>query len=220
MKKIFAIVLAAALFAGTNAFAQISVGGGYVNATNTSVYQNGDNDPVVNKTPFNGFYAGANYTIPIPGVSGLAVTPGLYGSFLFSNKHEDGISAFGYTILPGGTYKSKELALNIPLNVNYSIDIARDSKVFVYAGPLFQYTLSNGTDYASDGSSDYSHTDNLKGNSAKYAPFNIYIGGGVGAEFNKIQVILGYDMSLTNMDIRDNYKLSRGQLRIGFGYAL
>ena len=219
MKKIIAIVFAAAfMLIGTKAFAQLSVGLGYINATEKSVYQNGDNDPVITKTPLHGIYAGVNYNIPIPAVSGLAVTPGLYGSFLFGTNHVDGISAFGYTILPGGTYKDKEFALNVPLNVNYSI--ARDSKVFVYAGPNFQYALSNKTEYATDGSSDYSTTDNLKGNSAHRAPFNIYIGGGVGAEFAKIQVILGYDMSLMNMDTRDNYTLGRSQIKIGFGYAL
>jgi hypothetical protein len=220
MKKIIAIAFAALVLAGTNAFAQLSAGLGYINATEKSVYKNGDNDPVITKAPFNGVYAGVNYNVPVPGVDGLAIAPGLYASFLFSNRHVDGVSAFGYTIIPGGTYKDKEFALNVPLNVNYSMNIARDSKVFVYAGPNFQYALSNKTEYATDGSSDYSTTDNLKGNSAKRAPFNVYIGGGIGAEFNKIQVILGYDMSLLNMDTRDNYTLGRSQIKIGFGYAL
>ncbi|MBO4434817.1 MAG: outer membrane beta-barrel protein [Bacteroidales bacterium] len=220
MKKIIAIAFAALVLAGTNAFAQLSAGLGYINATEKSVYQNGDNDPVITKAPFNGLYAGVSYNLAVPGVNGLGLTPGIYASYLFSNRHVDGVSAFGYTILPGGTYKDSDISINVPIHVNYSVDIASDSKVFVYGGPMLQYALSNTTQYATDGSSDYNTTNNLQGNSATRAPFNLYVGAGLGAEFNKIKIILGYDMSLLNMDTRDNYTLGRSQIRLGVGYAL
>ena len=63
MKKIVTILSAALLLlAGTNAFAQMSVGAGYVNSTNSLKFsKNGD----ASTTAINGFYAGVGYTIPI-----------------------------------------------------------------------------------------------------------------------------------------------------------
>ena len=208
------------MFAATDAFAQLYVGLGYNNTDEKSVYQNGDNDPVITKTPLNGFYAGASYNIPIPAVNGLGITPGVYASFLLGKQHVDGVSAFGVTIIPGGNYKYKEFAIDVPIHANYAMALSGDTKFFVYGGPKFQYALSNKTEYATDGSSDYSTTDNLKGNSANRNPFNLYLGGGIGAQVAQFQIILGYDFSLLNISTKDNTTASRGQLKIGLAYAL
>ena len=131
MKKIFSIVLAASLMLiGTQAFAQMSVNAGYLNSTlktsNTS-----DNA--------NGAYAGVSFNIPIAG--GLAVAPGVYYSMLTSKETASLGSIFS------GSDTFMEHAVNVPVYVNYGIDLARDTKVFLFGGPTLQYGLASTVKY-------------------------------------------------------------------------
>lgn len=229
MKKIFAVVLSAALMlAGTNAFAQLSAGAGWLNSTEKSVFDN--NEP--NSRNLNGFYAGAQYNIPI--VAGLSVAPGVYASMLFG-KETGNLSAYGINLASGESNYS-ELALNVPVNFAYTF-VFGDFKVFAYLGPNFQLglmsnekfngdilgglvnaegTINNYTGVATD--KDGKKIDLLSGDPSR-ASFNVYLGGGAGIQAGNFQVILGYDHSLTNISKVDNQKLSRSQIKIGVGFA-
>lgn len=231
MKKIFAIVLGAALMlAGTNAFAQLSVGAGWLNSTET--VKSGNSDP--SKTNLNGFYVGGQYNLPI--VSGLGVAPGLYVSGIFA-KVNNSDSAYGVS---GSTNaSSREFDLNVPVNVNYAFEIGRDFKVFVYAGPVFQLGIVSKASYEASlsagglGLSTGKYTtDNYSGKTynAKNEevgqhdggyqnPFNIYLGGGAGIQSGAFQVIIGYDHSLLNFSKNSNETASRSQIKLGVGYA-
>jgi hypothetical protein len=209
MKKIFAIVLGVALLASTNAFAQFSVGAGWLNTTETEVVGNNSN-----KAQLNGFYVGGQYKLPI--VAGLSVAPGLYASMLFANASQN-------VIWGGiqGTAHYKDLAINVPVNFAYTIEIG-DFEVFAYLGPNFQYAILGQLDTTTDvlGAVSASSTKDLySGDNKVRNPFNIYFGGGAGFQAGNFQVILGYDHSLTNMSSEENVKLSRSQIKIGVGYA-
>ena len=211
MKKIFAIVLAAALFAGTNAFAQLYPGAGYINSTLSGQYNGNAQDPVNS----NGFYAGASFNVALPG--GLAVAPGLYAS-LITNTSEGGVSLFGVSQNSKSTFT--EIALNVPVMANYTYALNRDAKVFAYAGPTFQLGLSSKTHTDASGViSGSSDTDHYA--DGDFNKFNIYVGGGVGAEFAKILVVIGYDYGLMNLyaGSTDNTYYHRANLHIGVGYA-
>ncbi len=231
MKKIFAIVLGAALMlSGTNAFAQLSVGAGWLNSTET--VKSGNNDP--SKTNLNGFYVGGQYNLPI--VAGLGVAPGLYVSGIFA-KVNNSDSAYGVS---GSTNaSSREFDLNVPVNVNYAFEIGGDFKVFVYAGPVFQLGIVSKASYEASlsagglGVSTGKYTtDNYSGKTynAKNEevgqhdggyqnPFNIYLGGGAGIQAGAFQVIIGYDHSLLNFSKNSNETASRSQIKLGVGYA-
>lgn len=231
MKKFFAIVLGAALMlAGTNAFAQLSVGAGWLNSTES--VKSGNNDP--SNTNLNGFYVGGQYNLPI--VAGLGVAPGLYVSGIFA-KVNNSDSAYG---ISGSTNaSSREFDLNVPVNVNYAFEIGGDFKVFVYAGPVFQLGIVSKASYeASIGaggigvSTGKYTTDNYSGKTynAKNEevgqhdggyqnPFNIYVGGGAGIQSGAFQVIIGYDHSLLNFSKNSNETASRSQIKLGVGYA-
>ena len=231
MKKIFAIVLGAVLMlAGTNAFAQLSVGAGWLNSTET--VKSGNSDP--SKTNLNGFYVGGQYNLPI--VSGLGVAPGLYVSGIFA-KVNNSDSAYGVS---GSTNaSSREFDLNVPVNVNYAFEIGGDFKVFVYAGPVFQLGIVSKASYEASlsagglGVSTGKYTtDNYSGKTynAKNEevgqhdggyqnPFNIYLGGGAGIQAGAFQVIIGYDHSLLNFSKNSNETASRSQIKLGVGYA-
>ena len=194
MKKTLCTLLAAAaLLAGVEAQAQMSVGAGYLNIT-----QSYDNTSANG----NGAYAGFSFNIPLAG--GFGIAPGVY--YTFSNYKQD--AAWG--LLKGST---TEHAINVPLNLNFGSNLARDMRAFIFGGPTFQYGLSsktktdlagaatvNGDNYADDGTQR----------------FVVYAGGGLGMDIaNTFQVTVGYDHSVTNMIKSDSHKVGRGLLKIG-----
>ena len=211
MKKIIAIVLAAALFAGTNAFAQLYPGAGYINSTLSGQFNGNAQDPVNS----NGFYAGASNNVARPG--GLAVAPGLYAS-LITNTSEGGVSLFGVSQNSKSTFT--EIALNVPVLANYTYALNRDAKVFAYAGPTFQLGLSSKTVTENSGVVSGTSTSDHYAD-GDFKKFNVYVGGGVGAEFAKILVTVGYDYGLMNLyaGSTDNTYYHRANLHIGVGYA-
>lgn len=219
MKKVLISVLSAALMLmGTQAIAQPSLGVGYLNSTESTVNTSYNSASSAN---LNGFYAGLNYNIAVAGDLGIA--PGLYASMLFGSSKEGG--SLG-PITSSGVVKYSEFALNVPVNVNYSFKLNRDTKFFLYAGPVFQYGLSSKTE--ASGSTNVGGlftlnsngtTDNYNGDNANRNPFVIYVGGGAGLQAGNLQIILGYDHSVTNISKVDNTQVGRSQIKVGFGMA-
>lgn len=204
MKKIFSVLLAASLMLiGTQAFAQMSVNAGYLNSTlktsNTS-----DNA--------NGAYAGVSFNIPIAG--GLAVAPGVYYSMLTSKE----TASLGSIFSGSGTFM--EHAVNVPVYVNYGIDLARDTKVFLFGGPTLQYGLASTVKYDANvagvsGSKTTSNYDN-----ANYNRMNVYLGGGMGFQVSALQITVGYDYGMMNQYKGDNAtQCHRSNLKLGVGFA-
>ncbi len=208
------------MFAATDAFAQLSAGAGYINATEKSIHKT-DNKTDTYTTGLNGFYVGAQYDMPVPAVNGLGLNAGVYANFLFANEHSDGvtISFLNINNAGAGTSKYSDISLNIPINATYGFDISRDTKVFAYAGPIFQLGLSNTNKWVPDSGNNSSETDNFAGNNPNRNRFNLLIGGGIGAQVAGIRIVLGVDQSLLNYLTADNYTGSRFQLKLGVGYA-
>ena len=194
MKKTLCTLLAAAaLLAGVEAQAQMSVGAGYLNIT-----QSFDNTSANG----NGADAGLSFNIPLAG--GFGIAPGVY--YTFSNYKQD--AAWG--LLKGST---TEHAINVPLNLNFGSNLARDMRAFIFGGPTFQYGLSSKTktDLAGAATVD---GDNYADDGTQR--FVVYAGGGLGMDIaNTFQVTVGYDHSVTNMIKSDSHKVGRGLLKIG-----
>ena len=194
MKKTLTVLLAAAaLLAGVNANAQVSLGAGYLNITQSFGSSNANG---------NGAYAGVSFNIPIAG--GLAIAPGVYYS-LANYKSE---AVLG---LVKGT--TTEHAINVPLNLNFGYNLARDMRAFIFGGPTFQYGIASQTKQDLAGAVNTT-TDNYK--SDYNQRFVIYAGGGLGMDIaNKFQVTVGYDHTVTNMVKSDDVKVGRGLIKIG-----
>ena len=215
MKRIFTVILSAALFLmTTDAFAQISVGAGYLYSTLASTYKGNAQDNEIS----NGLYMGAGFDIPVLG-DDLKLTPGLYLSVLTSKTN----SSFAGIANVQSIFT--EVAINLPVYVSYGIEMGH-ADLFVYGGPTFQYGISSKYKVdstvavpligiiASDGV-----IDNYKEND--YSPFNIYLGGGLGADLNeKLRVTLGFDYGLLNLykGDQENTKYNRYNFKLGFGY--
>ena len=210
MKKI-AIILAAAamLLAGTNANAQLQVGAGYLNSTQTIT-----NSESVNT---NGFYAGLSYNIPL--VAGLGVVPGLYYSML-GGKSANGLN-LGFIALNRES-KFTEHAINVPVYLNYGFPLMDDFKFLVFAGPTVQYGLSSKskTTGSVTGALD-GGTQNTVDNYAdgKYNRLNVYVGGGLAMNAGRMQVSVGFDYGLMDLLPKDeNVKSNRYNIKIGVAY--
>lgn len=215
MKKVFATVLGAALMLiGTQAFAQASIGVGYINASDKTVTTSGSSASTSDKADLNGFYVGFDYNLNI--VAGLGVQTGLYADMLFSSASTD-------AIVISGTGSFKEIDLNIPLNLTYTFPLNRDFSIFAYAGPTFQFGVYKNYKVRATGKitgKDYGESwDYYKDVVPNHKPFNIYIGGGAGFQAGNIQVKVGYDHSLMNMIDSSDSKRGRGQIKIGVGFA-
>lgn len=204
MKKFFSTLLAASLMLlGTQAFAQMSVNAGYLNSTlktsNTS-----DNA--------NGAYAGVSFNIPI--ASGLAVAPGVYYSLLTSKE----TASLGSVFTGSGTFM--EHAVNVPVYLNYGIDLARDTKVFLFGGPTVQYGLASQVKYDANvagvsGSKTFNNYDD-----DDFNRLNVYLGGGLGFQVSALQITVGYDYGMMNQYKGDNApQCHRSNLKLGVGFV-
>jgi len=222
MKKVYTIVLAAALMLlGTQAKAQLNIGLGYLNSTEIAS-QLSDNKEV-GRSGLNGMFVGASYNIEI--VNGFGVAPGFYVDVLFAEKTESaGGAIFGIPVTGSVTATYREVALNVPINLNYKYEVNSNFAIFVYAGPVFQYGVSSKTTYHggarlgnltfNDGDV-YNHYDPKNGDSN---PFNIFLGGGAGVQLGDIQLHVGYDHSLLNCYKGDNYNIRRSQIKVGVNF--
>ena len=100
-----------------------------------------------------------------------------------------------------------EHALNAPLYLNYGIDLARDSKVFIYGGPTVQFGLASTTKLSGGvGESTADRTYNNYDNK-NYSRFNVYLGGGVGFQLSAFQITLGYDYQNSPIQPQGRYWL-------------
>ena len=209
MKKFFSTLMAASLMLlGIQAFAQTSVNVGYLNSAQS--FNNSD----VKSINSNGAFAGVSFNVPLAG--GFGIAPGLYYSMI-TNKSGSSGSILGIPVSVSSTFM--EHAVNVPLYLNYGIDLSGDTNFFIYAGPTAQYGLSSTTKLAGgvgDNSADkkYDNYDN-----ENYNRFNVYLGGGVGFQVSAIQITLGYDYGLMNLYKGENAtKTHRSNLKLGLGF--
>ena len=230
MKKLLSVVLAAAaLLAGTNAYAQFSAGLGWLNSTEITRYTNKDN---VDRENLNGFYFGGQYNLEI--FDNFGVAPGLYVSSVFGKY----ASSTGIKVGSNTTRADyREIMLNVPVNLNYSIEVGRDFQIIFYAGPVIQYgivsksTIENRTDTFFGSTTTGKWTKNNYNGKWKDPdgkeydddpvrnPFNIFLGGGAGFQAGDFQVLLGYDHSLLNFSKVSNEKAGRSQIKLGIGIS-
>ncbi len=206
MKKIVTLLSAAlVLLAGAPAFAQASIGAGYLSSVN--VNKSGKTSEALN-----GFYAGVGFTVPV--TAGINFTPGVYYGYITKSN----ASSIG--TIASATGRLQEHYVNIPLHFSYGIELSDGFSLFAYAGPSASlglastYTLSGNV--AGIGGS--SKTDNYKDGS-NYNRFDVMLGAGVGLEFNDmIRFQVGYDWGMLNRYNSNNINVHRNQLTAGVAF--
>ena len=207
MKKVL-MTLALVAVAATSAFAQISVGAGYLANTQKSSYTSGSTTTTT-PTALKGAYLNADYTFDLG--QGLGLVAGLKGSFL-TYTHTTTILGVS------GTTNLKELYLGVPVLCNYSYVLSNDLKLFAYAGPTFNIGLSSKSKFTQTVTDDVTITDNYADGS-DYGKFNVLLGAGVGVDvMNTIRIKAGYDIGLLDRDGRDDYKVNDAGWYVGVAY--
>ena len=223
MKKIYAIALAAALLlVGTQAKAQLSAGIGYLFSQEITRTTNSNDKPSSNF--LHGFYAGANYNLHM--VAGLGVAPGFYVNMLFGMDDTNiGNANLGANV----NAQFSELALNIPVMLNYQFPFGRENAFFIFGGPVFQLGVMSKTLYTGTFSANFFNLikvnetqrytyNHYKGDDTfkpDANPFNLYLGGGIGVQLGDMQIIVGYDYSMLNCSKLENTKTARSQIKAG-----
>ena len=207
------MTLALVAVAATSAFAQLSVGAGYLSNTQKYSYTSGSTTTTT-PTTTNGFYVGADYGLDLG--QGLGLSAGLKGAFLFGKK----VDSITIPILgtATGTTKSTEIYLAVPVLANYSYAITNDFKIFAYAGPTVAFGLTSKAKTTNNLNDDVTTTDNY-GEDSDYGRVNVFLGAGIGVDLmNTIRVKAGYDIGLLNRSSADNTKINDAQLSVGVAY--
>lgn len=179
MKRIITTLLAASMMLmGTTAFAQASIGAGYLNETNKAVVSNSD----INMGALNGFYAGIGYDINEG--AGFGISTGIYYSYLTGKMSVPSLSFISGDLT--------EHAINIPVKPGLSLPFGNGLKAFVNAGPTFVCGLSSKIKPLGV---DLLETDNY---SHEYlSRFDIMVGGALGVDINDmVRVSAGYDLGM------------------------
>ena len=218
MKKF--IIAVAALAVSANAFAQISVGAGYLNDANKQVITISENTTNNSSFANNGFYVEGLYSLPL--VAELSLNAGVRFSWL--SRTETGDYNLGSLYLGDATAKSKDTYLSIPVTANYAYTINKDVRVFAFAGPTFALGLSSKTDVTASvlGQASTTNVDHFKkddeGNRNSNRA-NIFLGAFLVVDvMNMVRISLGYDFGLLNRRAIENTTLKQNQVRIGVAY--
>lgn len=230
MKKF--IVVAAALLMGLQANAQLIFNGGYLHETeNTSIKEN---DTELKGTDvLDGFYLGAKYRIGLDGIAeGLSVAPGANFSFMFGRHN-----SLDDKDIVDNRARMNQIALNIPVHVQYMYEFTPDFKLEAWAGPTFQLGLFDTVIDSDDNPSILFNrykvidpsgifgdaigtliNENYR-NQAALNRINLLLGLGIGVEVaERVHVNVGYDFGVLNLSTANNSKVTRGYLRVGLGY--
>ena len=191
MKKVLCSLCAAALMlAGTNAFAQVSLGAGYVNSTTTVT--SGSSKTT---SPANGFYAGLEFNAPVAGEI-LGLSAGVNYEYLQSKSYTLG------SVLAGDY---KEQFLNVPIHVNAGYNLAEGIRLFAFAGPTFSYALSGKVEPTVSLGSFKIGTEYDVYKDSNWNRFDVMVGGGVGLDLmGKFRVTVGYDAGMFNKLPKDS----------------
>ena len=212
MKKYFAFLAAAVLFAGV-ANAQVSINGGLATQMKTftgtvpvfGTYSDRD-------TNMTGFFIGVSYNLPITG--GLSVAPGIYYQNLSNSTTTDVVVSTLHT-------KSIENAIAIPILFNYGVEVSDGVKVFGFLGPNITYGLTKtftwwlGDNEPADPSNDYYGGDN-----PDYGQLNVFGTIGAGLQYHSLRFQLGYQMGFMDRTKADNTTEKVNNFFVGVGYAL
>ena len=220
MKKTIAIVACAAamLFAG-KANAQLGVNVGYAPVTLTSAVTSG-NTTTTSTSEMDGFFAGITYNNALSGNLGVAV--GLQGRY--NTKTSTGSANF---VVVSGNDKSTttQILLDVPVLLNYSLNLGSSAKLTAFAGPTFSYAVYGNTHVTSTttilGSSSTSETDYaMYGDNSSNGRFDLTAAFGLQFQYSDFRLFGGYRIGLLDLNSGDNVKTTTSGLFVGLGYAL
>ena len=203
MKRQLILLVTLVLVTSHPVFAQLSAGAGYLKTHVTANHEDGSGE---------GLYAGLSYRIHLAGP--FSLLPGVY----FTRTEESG----GWylvddMILTHGFFIEKSLVA--PLLLHWGIDLPKDIRAFLYAGPSFQYGLSC---ESPSGLTNVPARDLYDEGYEAHRRWNVLAGCGAGLSFptkstQRFYLTAGWDYGLVNL-YEDPYDVSHRSLwKAGLG---
>ena len=215
MKKLF-LVLAIAAVSAVSASAQTSIGVGYVDGALTGFSKletSGELSDVTLSTT--GFYVEGMMNVPIS--DGFSFVPGV--RYIYGTNSGNKNFTFSEDFVLGGSGTVKEHSIAVPLNLQFTANVGENSKFFIFAGPTFSYGLSYKANLSAKvGNVSVGGDVNLYGNLVKMNRTDVFVGGGVGAQFGLIQVKVAYDYGVLDRFDYEKFGAHSKQLRVGVAY--
>lgn len=179
MKKIVPVLLLfVAMLSVNRVSAQAGIAAGYLSQQHTFNYK-GALDSLgtlmENDAWLRGGFLGLTQSVPLIGKIGI--TPGLFVSFAQIKQAVSDTSEF----------TTSSLMLKVPFLLDYDRELGPNSKLFFFAGPVFNVALSTLANYRSVGDQMDIHFD---------------MGGMVGAglQFYRVRIFAGYNIGLIDRD--------------------
>ena len=219
MKKIFAFlaVAAATLIAG-NSYAQISIRAGYAPETWTSTYNgNNGNNSTTNLT---GLFVGAHYNFGLTG--DLNLSAGVQYRYNFK-KETSSADVLG---IAGGSTEAKmtQSVLDVPIMLNYGLDLTDAFRLSIFAGPTLNLALSGNTHYTVTttvlNQTNVTETDyDWYGDKSSMETLNLSATFGLNITYMNFGVFGGYNIGLLDMDKDNDSKLTTSGFFVGLGYT-
>lgn len=206
MKRFFTILFATFLaMMSTSAFAQVSVGAGYLNSN--FLEKTGS---ISSTSNFNGLYVEADYRIELID-DFFGITPGL--RYTFAGSDED------FALFDNWN----EQYLDIPVTFDLGYEFSDNFRLYAFVGPTFSFGLSSkvGIEDSNDKLDMYEFIkESTPGNEINYGRFDLMIGFGVGADlFEHLRIKAGFDQGLINRFTGvDNTKATRNLIKVGVAY--
>ena len=221
MKRIFAFlaVAAATLIAG-NSYAQLSIRAGYAPETwKTTVTVN--NSSSTSTSNLTGLFVGAHYNFGLTG--DLKLSAGLQYRYNFNKETSSG-DVLG---IVGGTTEAKmtQSVLDVPVLLNYGLDLTEAMRLSIFAGPTLNLALSGNTHYTTTvtalGKTNVTETDDdWYGDNSPLETLNVSATFGVSLTYMHFNIFGGYNMGLLDMNKDSDIKTTTGGFFVGLGYSL
>ncbi|MBP1663248.1 MAG: hypothetical protein H6Q19_388 [Bacteroidetes bacterium] len=204
MKAIKLSLVALAAFFVMGANAQVGLQAGYSNSKETG-----------NGLSLNGFHVGPAAEITVQGPISLQYA--LLYNYL---TRTDEASILGQTVKTTTTAHMLDLPVRIAANFPTNNGLG----VFIFAGPNFNYALSQKTKASTSGILEGSYdTDNIytlemTNGKKMYSPFDLQLGVGGGIKYKSISLSASYDWGMLDRDNTDNGVWKNNDLKISLGY--
>ena len=218
MKKLItALAIVAALFVAGKAQAQFSVNLGFApEVFKTDIHKDPTGMPLINTRSehgYGGYYVGATYNFNLTENLGIAV-----GGQLRWDRENKSKSIFG-------TLEHRHIEnlflVEVPIMLNYSINLNRDWKITPFIGPMLSYGLggnikicdqdySNATTYPWYGTQDWGYD---------YNRLNLYGVGGLVVNYSHFNLSGGYRYGLLDLDSNDISTVHTSGFFVGLGYT-
>lgn len=203
MKRQLILLFVLVLVTGHPVSAQLSAGAGYLKTHVTANHEDGSGE---------GLYAGLSYRIHLAGA--FSLLPGVY----FTRTEESGGECvIDDMILPYGFFIEK--ALVAPIHLHWGIDLPKDIRAFLYAGPSFQYGLSC---ESPSGLTNVPARDLYDEDYGSHRRWNVLAGCGAGLSFptkstQRVFLTAGWDYGLGNLYEDPNDVSRRSLWKAGLG---